>query len=34
LWRFAYGLKFVMATEPVSGDDGMNNAENRNLRGL
>jgi hypothetical protein len=33
LWRFAYGLRFVMATEPVSGDDGMNNAENRKLLG-
>lgn len=33
LWRFAYGLRFVMATEPVSGDDGMNNAGNRKLLG-
>jgi hypothetical protein len=33
LWRFAYGLRFVMATEPVSGDDGINNAENRKLLG-
>jgi hypothetical protein len=33
LWRFAYGLRFVMATDPVSGDDGMDNGENRKLLG-
>ncbi|HSY53971.1 MAG TPA: hypothetical protein VK785_05960 [Opitutaceae bacterium] len=33
LWRFAYGLRFVMATEPMSGDDGLDDAENRKLLG-
>jgi hypothetical protein len=34
LWRFAYGLRFVMATEAVSGDDGgLDSAENRKRLG-
>jgi hypothetical protein len=35
LWRFAYGLRFVEATEPVEGDDnrGVNDVRNRKLLG-
>lgn len=35
LWRFSYGLQFVEATEPISGDDsgGIGGSENQKLLG-